>query len=88
MRGVITICSAFVFGVVFGGVIFVASYAFLFPEKTTHKSTTNRTRREIPRFLRTRLDSQNYKDNVSKEEYEKTKDKYDRANFRLKILKG
>jgi hypothetical protein len=35
-----------------------------------------------------RLDSKNYKANVSEEEYNKTKEKYDKAKFRLKIMKG
>lgn len=39
-------------------------------------------------FLRVRLASTNYKAAVSKEEYDKTKTKHDRAKFRLKILKG
>ncbi len=39
-------------------------------------------------FLRKRLDSKNYKANVSVEEYEKTKEKLDKAKFRLKIMKG
>ena len=38
-------------------------------------------------FLKKRLDSANYKSNVSKEEYEKTKEKYDKAKLRLKLLK-
>lgn len=37
-------------------------------------------------FLKKRLDSANYKANVSKEEYEKTKAKYDKAKFVLKTL--
>lgn len=37
-------------------------------------------------FLKKRLDSSNYKANVSKEEYDKTKEKYDRAKLRLKLL--
>lgn len=37
-------------------------------------------------FLKKRLDSKNYKANVSAEEYAKTKTAYDRAKFRLKIL--
>jgi len=39
-------------------------------------------------FLKKALDSENYKTSVSAEEYAKTKDKYDRAKFRLKIMKG
>ena len=37
-------------------------------------------------FLKKRLDSSNYKANVSKEEYDKTKEKYDRAKLRLRLL--
>jgi hypothetical protein len=39
-------------------------------------------------FLKKRLDSKNYKNNVTKEEYEKTKLKYDKVKFRIKLLKG
>lgn len=39
-------------------------------------------------FLKKRLESKNYKNNVSSEEYEKTKLKYDKVKFRIKILKG
>lgn len=39
-------------------------------------------------FLRKRLDSKNYKANVSTEEYQKEKAKLDKAKFRLKIMKG
>lgn len=38
-------------------------------------------------FLKKRLDSVNYKNNVTKEEYNKTKEKYDKAKFKLKTLK-
>ena len=38
-------------------------------------------------FLKKRLDSVNYKENVSEEEYKKTKEKYDKAKLRLKLLK-
>ena len=38
-------------------------------------------------FLKKRLDSVNYKANVSEEEYKKTKEKYDKAKLRLKLLK-
>ena len=38
-------------------------------------------------FLHNRLTSKNYKANVSAEEFAKTKDKYDKAKFRLKTLK-
>ena len=39
-------------------------------------------------FLQKRLNSENFRNNVSEEEYDKTKEKYDKAKFRLKILKG
>lgn len=39
-------------------------------------------------FLRKRLDSKNYKANVPAEEYDKTKEKLDKAKFRLKIMKS
>lgn len=38
-------------------------------------------------FLRKRLDSKNYKANVTEEEYKKTLAKYDKAKLRLKLLK-
>lgn len=38
------------------------------------------------RFLKKQLDSENYKNAVSKEEYEKTKQKYDKAKFKLRML--
>lgn len=38
-------------------------------------------------FLRKALDSKNYKARVSEEEYKKTKEKLDKAKFRLKIMK-
>lgn len=38
-------------------------------------------------FLRKRLDSENYKAAATPEEYAATKAKYDRAKFKLKMLK-
>jgi hypothetical protein len=38
-------------------------------------------------FLKKRLESKNYKANVSEEEFQKTKEKYDKAKLRLKLLK-
>jgi hypothetical protein len=38
-------------------------------------------------FLKKRLDSKNYKNNVSDEEYEKTKAKYEKEKLKLKLLK-
>lgn len=43
---------------------------------------------EYVAFLKKQLDSDNYKKNVSAEEYEKTEAKYKKAKFRLKILSG
>ena len=36
-------------------------------------------------FLEKKLNSQNYKNNVSKEEHQKTKEKYDKAKLILKL---
>lgn len=52
------------------------------------KSEEIKKEEEYVDFLRKRLDSENYKNNVSAEEYAKTKQKYDKAKFRLKLLKG
>jgi len=38
-------------------------------------------------FLKRRLDSTNYKANVSEEEYKKTQAKYDKEKLILKLLK-
>lgn len=38
-------------------------------------------------FLEKRLKSKSFKENVSKEEFEKTQEKYKKAKLRLKILK-
>lgn len=37
-------------------------------------------------FLKKRLDSKNYKANVTKEEYEKTQAKYEKTKLKLKLL--
>jgi len=42
---------------------------------------------EYVAFLRKRLDSENYKNNVTPEEYDKTRQKYDKAKLKLKFLK-
>ena len=38
-------------------------------------------------FLKKRLDSEHFKQNVSPEEYEKTKQKYDKAKLKLNMMK-
>jgi hypothetical protein len=37
-------------------------------------------------FLKKRLESENFKENVTPEEYEATKAKYEKAKFKLKML--
>jgi len=37
-------------------------------------------------FLKKRVQSSNYKNNVSNEEFEKTKSKYDKAKLKLKFM--
>lgn len=37
-------------------------------------------------FLRKRVQSENYKNNVSDEEFKKTKAKYDKAKLKLKMM--
>lgn len=43
---------------------------------------------EYVAFLKKRLESDNFKANASAEEIELTKKKYEKAKFRLKLLKG
>jgi CRISPR/Cas system-associated endoribonuclease Cas2 len=38
-------------------------------------------------FLKKRIQSSNFKNNVTKEEFEKTKKKYDKAKLKLKFMK-
>ena len=42
--------------------------------------------REYAAFLKKRLESSNYKNSVSKEEYEKTKAKYEKVKLKLKLF--
>ena len=39
-------------------------------------------------FLKKRLGSKNFKNNVSEEEFNKTQQKYDKAKLKLRLLKG
>lgn len=57
------------------------------PKKALTKQEKIEHEEKYVEFLRVRLSSDNFKANVSEEEYKKTKEKYDRAKFRLKILK-
>lgn len=42
--------------------------------------------RQYAEFLKKRLDSKNYKANVTAEEYAKTQAKYDKVKLKLKLL--
>jgi hypothetical protein len=50
------------------------------------KKPTLKQEQDYVAFLKKRLESKNYKKNVSSEEYEKTKAKYDKAKFKLRLL--
>ena len=39
-------------------------------------------------FLRKRVQSVNFRQNVTKEEFDKTKKKYDNAKLKLRMMKG
>ena len=43
--------------------------------------------KEYIEFLRKRVESENYMNNVSKEEFDMTKEKYKKAKEKLKMLK-
>jgi hypothetical protein len=55
--------------------------------KNKNKKSTLQQEQDYVAFLKKRLDSNNYKSNVSKEEYEKTKEKYEKAKLKLRFLK-
>lgn len=44
--------------------------------------------REFVAFMKKRVESKNFKANVAPEEFQKAKEKYDKAKFRLRILEG
>lgn len=50
------------------------------------KQPTKKDDENYMAFLKKRLDSKNYKNNVSAEEYEKTKQKYEKVKLKLKLL--
>ena len=50
-----------------------------------NKKSTRKQDEDYAAFLKKRLDSQNYKNNVTKEEYEKTKAKYEKVKLKLKL---
>ena len=51
------------------------------------KKSPKQHEEEYVAFLKKRLESENYKNNVSAEEYADTKKKYEKAKFKLKMLK-
>jgi hypothetical protein len=55
--------------------------------KNKNNKSDKQREEEYVAFLKKRLESKNYKENVSKEEYEKTKEKYEKAKLKLRFLK-
>ena len=51
-----------------------------------NKKPTLKQEQDYVAFLKKRVESKNYEKNVSKEEFEKTKAKYDKAKFKLRLL--
>jgi uncharacterized membrane protein YgaE (UPF0421/DUF939 family) len=51
------------------------------------KSPTLKQRKEYLAFLEKRINSKNYKNNVSEEEYKKTEKKFDKEKLLIKLLK-
>lgn len=51
-----------------------------------NKPPTLKQRKEYIAFLEKRLNSENYKNNVSQEEYKKTKSKLDKEKLLVKLL--
>ena len=50
------------------------------------KKPTLKQEQDYVAFLKKRIESKNYKRNVSAEEFEKTKAKYKKAKFKLRLL--
>lgn len=50
-----------------------------------NKKPTRKEEEAYAAFLKKRIDSQNYKNSVSREEYEKTKAKYDKVKLKLRL---
>ena len=55
------------------------------PKKKNKKSQIEMDK-EYALFLKKRLESKNYKEAVSKEEFEETKRKYDKVKLKIKLL--
>lgn len=56
--------------------------------KKMSKQQEIRHEEEYLAFLKKRLESKNFKNNVSQEEFDKTKNKYEKAKLKLRLLKG
>ena len=54
--------------------------------KKKQKKPTLKQEQDYVVFLKKRIESKNYKRNVSAEEFEKTKAKYKKAKFKLRLL--
>lgn len=54
--------------------------------KGKNKKSALQQETEYVSFLKKKLESKNYKANVSKEEYDKTKEKYEKAKLKLRFL--
>lgn len=57
-------------------------------KKKMSKQQEIRHEEEYIAFLKKRLDSQNFRNNESQEVQEKTKQKYEKAKLKLRLLKG
>lgn len=55
--------------------------------KKSKQKTPLEREKDYVEFLKKRLNSENYKANVSSEEYEETRKKYEKAKFKLKMMK-
>lgn len=57
------------------------------PQKNMgNKKPTRKEEEAYAAFLKKRLDSSNYKNSVSTEEYDKTKQKYEKVKLKLRLL--
>ncbi len=56
------------------------------PKKKLTKTEELKQLKDYIAFLQKRLESKNYRSRVSTEEYVKTKEQYDKAKLRLKLL--
>ena len=54
--------------------------------KSNMSKNTKAQEEQYLAFLKKRLESKNYKSNVSKEEYDKTKAKYDKAKLKRRLM--